>query len=1756
MADAIKNNNTLLSILFLGFTSLIYCAEINKKDLEGPQQQSQSSSRGWYNSRQWLSGNEWNVSITNDGSFGTYGDGAGGKWPRGTGNPILYSTGLWIGVNNENGDAPQVSGRIYQSDFRPGPYDDSNPGDSDDDVFKVSRLLENLDSEFNGTNSWSQWPVDQGAPWDDVNGDGVFNVSSGDKPYMPLDQSIFTIYSDNNNDNNHNAFYGNPIGAEVRQLTYGGASGEDVSVSRSYYVQYEIINRSADTWYSPRFGFWSDPDIGVNTADDLVGTDADNNLVYTYNGSDVEEGFDVPPAVGIAFLGASPGNIVGPYNLNPYSAGVLCSSCIDGYNVNDPGDVTSAYNRLNGLSNDGNEIINPVTGEIIKWQFGGDPFSGAGWVDNSVGDKRMYLSIESDSIPSGDTIKFTIAVSVAAGTDRLQSITELKDQLSDAGGYWENNFSNINYTDRPILESDCCNGGYPSIQFSGAEIGSPQSAGYSLYNMGNTDMSISITTDSDNISVVPSSATITPGNSHYFNFVCSADDISGFASRTVPTEFATIQEAVNASAQTSFDHAYQIAHNDPYIDYDEQDVPLSYYGGDTVLVQEGSYYEQIEIDRGIHLIGGNPAQTVLSGSNNHRVIKVDNNNSTFTLAGFTIQDGYNSSTQWNGGEGASGGVAVVNGELHIRNNIFINNRAYSGGAIYTYTGTHGLIGRNLFIGNNNLDGGSAHGRAVRIYSDHETGIEFYNNTIWTDGNGYKSLRVKGNNHRIVNNIVLSSGDNNGVIATDDCPHVSYNLIDGSIEGCIFYNNSETNIYASPRFHDPSNSDFTFRSNSPAIDSGDPDLDQDGVTWESDSDDQDSDGTRLDIGYGHDRDPNIAEFRLQDLGTTATVTAVVNSNNQAGAQGSYTGLSMQDDYAGIAIYIPSAINNFAEVSLKPGDEVSITGTLIEYHSLLEIQPAALSDIEVLSEHNSLPAYQIISVGDYISNPEDYESELIHFPSVQIVSGEWPVEEGSGGAIGISDGQNETVMYIDKDFDIDGNVAPFNPFSVSGLASQYDNQQIKPQGYIDFSSTIDAGFEVMYLNNDVGWQNLPTHWEWFPGQGVQPSLMIERTGSNVYNSDSIFYSYDGNYSLKMWGQYTGGENMEGNVFQTYQGDNAFEPLTDIVIEAWMMSHEDDWIGQGSNTAALFAKYFTNGWEWLSGDYSTHFGASYEANIWHAMSLTSTVPEAAEIVQIGVTFFQADNNQHGAVYIDKLTAFKDGIVLTASSENIVHGDTGLVDIAITGALPPIGALDLSFSGFHKLDLIEIVADSTSLMGSLGWDIQHSSTDSVLITTSLGTNNITAGGKLFSLKLAVNDTLSSQMIPIDIVHFLGNTDLVEYGASSGGVQVVWGPTVGFTSSTTTGDYPLTVSFTDTSVNGTFPIDSWTWSFGNDSTSNDQNPEYTYLYPGMYDIELRVEDEFGLADSITYPDLIEIDIVYGDVSFNSSVQAYDATIILRHVVGLETLDSLQLEVGDVSLDLTISALDASYVLQYVVGLIDDLPFLPIQTQISTGDLTMEDMGAVPGMTIDIPIHISNDQNIQGLMGTLNYDPAMLSLDTLIFSDYLDGYLVEYNEINPGEVIVAASGNNPNAQSGLLANVNFEVLEGFTDETTVSITNVRLNEQEPVEVSTEMTISYVLGIDDAAIPDVYALHQNYPNPFNPITRINYDLPEDALVNITIYDMMGRQVKTLINSEQSAGYRTIRWNGTNYLGQTVSAGLYMYVIQAGAYRKTRKMVLLK
>ena len=74
--------------------------------------------------------------------------------------------------------------------------------------------------------------------------------------------------------------------------------------------------------------------------------------------------------------------------------------------------------------------------------------------------------------------------------------------------------------------------------------------------------------------------------------------------------------------------------------------------------------------------------------------------------------------------------------------------------------------------------------------------------------------------------------------------------------------------------------------------------------------------------------------------------------------------------------------------------------------------------------------------------------------------------------------------------------------------------------------------------------------------------------------------------------------------------------------------------------------------------------------------------------------------------------------------------------------------------------------------------------------------------------------------------------------------------------------------------------------------------------------------------------------------------------------------------------------------------------------------------------------------------------------------------------------------------------------------------------------------------------------------MRYELPEDSFVDVTIYDMLGNVVSNLINANQSSGYKSIQWDATNNQGEPVSAGVYLYKIQAGDFVDTKKMILLK
>jgi hypothetical protein len=90
----------------------------------------------------------------------------------------------------------------------------------------------------------------------------------------------------------------------------------------------------------------------------------------------------------------------------------------------------------------------------------------------------------------------------------------------------------------------------------------------------------------------------------------------------------------------------------------------------------------------------------------------------------------------------------------------------------------------------------------------------------------------------------------------------------------------------------------------------------------------------------------------------------------------------------------------------------------------------------------------------------------------------------------------------------------------------------------------------------------------------------------------------------------------------------------------------------------------------------------------------------------------------------------------------------------------------------------------------------------------------------------------------------------------------------------------------------------------------------------------------------------------------------------------------------------------------------------------------------------------------------------------------------------------------------------------------------------------------------YRLHDNYPNPFNPLTKIAFELKQPADVTLSVYDLQGRLVSTLVSQKYSAGTHTIEWNGTDYFGNKVASGIYLYQLSSDNFQMTKKMVLLK
>ena len=253
-------------------------------------------------------------------------------------------------------------------------------------------------------------------------------------------------------------------------------------------------------------------------------------------------------------------------------------------------------------------------------------------------------------------------------------------------------------------------------------------------------------------------------------------------------------------------------------------------------------------------------------------------------------------------------------------------------------------------------------------------------------------------------------------------------------------------------------------------------------------------------------------------------------------------------------------------------------------------------------------------------------------------------------------------------------------------------------------------------------------------------------------------------------------------------------------------------------------------------------------------------------------------------------------------------------------------------------------------------------------------------------------------------------------------------------------------------------------------------------------------------------------------------------------------------------------------------------------------LGFADGVTLDgnqitFSVQIVDNEPIRGIELNIYHDTDLLTyvgvtkgqkLENVTDSDgaprnmtLIDNYLEDYLKILAYSTSQAQTSGD--GVEGTLLLITYELTEGASLPEQVEfyfglanlpgtsaqpeLLNVVCdypNSDNPAIVSTE-----ALSIHgNLAIPEEFALLQNYPNPFNPSTKIKYSLASDEFVNITIFDLMGRRIKSLVNKNQTIGRYLITWDSTNSFGELVPGGMYLYTIKAGRFQSTKKMVLLK
>jgi len=376
---------------------------------------------------------------------------SGMYWPKRLSNTtVCYASGLLV-AGKVNGE-PRTACARYDSEWRAGkvmpngePDDFKNPQYR---IYKINRGdLKNPERNID----YLEWPVEDGAPWIDQDGDKLYEPLDGDVPDLLGDQMIWYVMNDLDTLKHDNVSSSDPLGLECR-VTIWGYYRPDF-LGDMMLCKFQLYNKAAHTIDSCFAGLFADIDLGY-ASDDFMGCDTTLNMVYCYNdgpddmygiacpaiGFDVVQGAMVPAQGESAiFFGSS---YTDYQNLGLYSFSKMLSSD-DEYP--DPETPQECWNYMAGYRYNGEKYIHPITGEpmIPVLYAPDDPLAGTGWLDaldHPSGERRHIQSCGPFTMAPGDSQEVVIACIIAQGTDALDSVTELKKASRQAQTAYDSNF--------------------------------------------------------------------------------------------------------------------------------------------------------------------------------------------------------------------------------------------------------------------------------------------------------------------------------------------------------------------------------------------------------------------------------------------------------------------------------------------------------------------------------------------------------------------------------------------------------------------------------------------------------------------------------------------------------------------------------------------------------------------------------------------------------------------------------------------------------------------------------------------------------------------------------------------------------------------------------------------------------------------------------------------------------------------------------------------------------------------------------------------------------------------------------------------------------------------------------------------------------------------------------------------------------------------------------------------------------------------